>query len=99
PRQPEEPRADVLRRPDRRQACRLRLRVRHRSTLGIYAVATPPPFRRRGVSATPPARAIRDGRARGCATVTLQAAVGSYAEGLYARLGFATAFRSRAFVA
>jgi GNAT superfamily N-acetyltransferase len=64
---------------------------------GIYAVATLPECRKRGVSTALLARAVADARERGCAAVSLQAVQGSYAEAFYRRLGFETAFESPVF--
>lgn len=64
---------------------------------GIYAVATLPAHRRRGVSTTLLRRAIGDARARGCRTIALQVAEGSDAHRLYLSLGFREAFRSPMF--
>jgi len=65
---------------------------------GIYAVATLPEHRRRGVSTALLRRAIEDARARGCRTIALQVAEGSDAHRLYLALGFREAFRSPMFV-
>jgi GNAT superfamily N-acetyltransferase len=67
-------------------------------TLGIYGVATLPSQRKRGTSTALLGHAVREGRARGARTVTLQVQTGSYAESFYANLGFETAFVSRIFV-
>ena len=64
---------------------------------GIYAVATLPEHRRRGVSTALLRRAIDDARARGCQTFALQVAEGSDAHRLYLALGFREAFRSPMF--
>lgn len=58
---------------------------------GIYAVATVPHFQRRGLSTALLARALRDTDR----PLILQAIVGSYAHGFYARLGFAECYRSQ----
>ncbi|MCM2321941.1 MAG: GNAT family N-acetyltransferase [Oligoflexia bacterium] len=64
---------------------------------GIYAVATLPEFRKKGVSATIMSRAIEDARNQGCREITLQVAEGSYAESFYERLGFRTEFKTKVF--
>jgi hypothetical protein len=43
------------------------------------------------------AHVVREGRAQGAETVTLQALTGSYAQSLYEKLGFETAFVSKIF--
>jgi ribosomal protein S18 acetylase RimI-like enzyme len=58
------------------------------STAGIYAVATLPDFRKRGVAATIMAEALSDAKKRGASTITLQVILGSYAEKFYEKLGF-----------
>lgn len=72
--------------------------LRDGSTAGIYAVATAKAYRRRGVSSTLMARAIVDAQTAGCDLVCLSTDAGGYAEGLYARLGFETAFESALWV-
>lgn len=62
--------------------------------VGVYAVATPAAFRRRGVATALLDAALARAADGGCATATLQVAVGSDAERLYARLGFEPAFTS-----
>lgn len=71
--------------------------VRTPGVTGIYAVATLPAFRRRGISAAVLDRARRDALARDHERVILQAVNGSYAETYYAKLGFVTRFISRVF--
>ena len=61
---------------------------------GIYAVATLPAFRRRGLSRALLARAIADARLRRIETVALQTYAGSDAERLYRALGFVPEFDS-----
>lgn len=70
------------------------LTVLEQGTLGIYGVATLPAERKRGTSAALLAHAIREGRAQGAETVTLQVQTGSYAQALYEKLGFESAFVS-----
>lgn len=62
--------------------------------VGIYAVATPAPFRRRGVATALLDAALARAAADGCATAALQVAPGSEAERLYTGLGFEAAFTS-----
>ncbi|MHB8876302.1 MAG: GNAT family N-acetyltransferase [Myxococcaceae bacterium] len=64
---------------------------------GIYAVATLPEFRKRGVSSTLLGRALAVARDRGCECVSLQVMEGSAAHALYDKLGFQTVFRSPLF--
>lgn len=61
---------------------------------GIYAVATLPEYRKKGVSTAILARAISDAKNKKCHTITLQAVTGSYAESFYGRMGFYTSFIS-----
>lgn len=68
-------------------------------TAGIYAVGTAKAFRRRGVSTTMMARAIRDAGAAGCDVVCLSTEAGEYAEALYAKMGFERSFESEMWVA
>lgn len=62
--------------------------------VGIYAVATPVAFRRRGVATALLDAALRRAADRGYRVATLQVAAGSDAERLYSRLGFETRFAS-----
>jgi GNAT superfamily N-acetyltransferase len=62
--------------------------------VGIYAVATPASFRKRGVGTALLSAALEHATERGCATATLQVVAGSYAEALYTKLGFAPRFTS-----
>jgi GNAT superfamily N-acetyltransferase len=64
----------------------------HEGTAGIYAVATLPAVRRRGLSRALLARAIADARGLGCDLVTLQVHRDSDAERLYRHLGFSVDF-------
>lgn len=59
---------------------------------GIYAVATKPEFRKKGISTALMKRAIEDAAKEGCDDITLQVARGSSAEAFYKKLGFETAF-------
>jgi GNAT superfamily N-acetyltransferase len=68
--------------------------LRSPSVSGIYAVATLPAGRSRGISTALLARAVHEERARGAKAIALQAMQGSYAEGFYRRSGFETAFLS-----
>lgn len=72
--------------------------LRDGSTAGIYAVGTAKAYRRRGVSSTLVARAVRDAQTAGCDLVCLSTEAGGYAEGLYAKLGFERAFESALWV-
>ena len=69
--------------------------LRDGSTAGIYAVGTMKAHRRRGISTTLIAHAIRDARAAGCDVVCLSTDTGGYAEALYAKFGFAPVFESQ----
>jgi GNAT superfamily N-acetyltransferase len=59
---------------------------------GIYAVATLPKHRKKGVSATIMKQAIADARVRGCSVITLQVKQDSYVEDFYRHLGFKRIF-------
>jgi predicted GNAT family acetyltransferase len=56
--------------------------------VGIFNVATPPAYRRRGYGAAATARALRDGLDDGASWVWLQSTEAGY--GVYETLGFAT---------
>jgi GNAT superfamily N-acetyltransferase len=73
------------------------LTVVERGTLGVYGVATLPAERKRGTGTALLAHVVREGRAEGAGTVTLQVQTGSYAEALYEKLGFEAAFVSTIF--
>lgn len=64
---------------------------------GIYAVATKPEFRKKGISTALMKRAIEDAAKEGCDDITLQVVRGSYAEAFYKKLGFETAFEVEIF--
>lgn len=68
------------------------------ATAGIYAVATLPSQRRRGVSTALIARTITDARTAGCDLICLSTESGGYAQGLYRRLGFEPVFESQLWV-
>lgn len=59
---------------------------------GIYAVATKPEFRKKGISTALMKRAAQDAAREGSEALTLQVVRGSYAEAFYKKLGFVTAF-------
>jgi ribosomal protein S18 acetylase RimI-like enzyme len=73
------------------------LTVLEQRTLGIYGVGTLPAERKRGTSTALLAHVVREGRAQGAETVTLQVQTGSYAQSLYEKLGFESAFVSTIF--
>lgn len=62
---------------------------------GIYAVATLPEFRKRGVSTTVMSHALSEALSP---QITLQVMDGSYAQSLYEKLGFKTAFHTDFFL-
>jgi ribosomal protein S18 acetylase RimI-like enzyme len=64
------------------------LTVRAAGAAGIYAVATRPEHRRKGLSTALLARSQADARAAGLDAVVLQVMAGSYAEAFYRKLGF-----------
>ena len=74
------------------------LSVRDERLVGIYAVATLPEHRRKGVSTALLARAVEDARLLGTELITLQVKTGSYAEGFYRNLGFVESFISPFFI-
>ena len=71
--------------------------VRTGNLAGIYAVATIPNFRKQGVGSSVMSRAISDARSMDSEAITLQVVEGSYAESLYKKLGFKTAFNTSIF--
>jgi ribosomal protein S18 acetylase RimI-like enzyme len=73
------------------------LLVETQGLAGIYAVATLPDYRKRGVGSSLMAQAIAEATQRGTQTITLQVVEGSYAESLYKKLGFKTDFSARIF--
>jgi ribosomal protein S18 acetylase RimI-like enzyme len=73
------------------------LMIVHEGIAGIYAVATPPQFRKNGVSTSILKHAVIEAKKLGCSTITLQVKNGSYAESLYRKLGFKTAFEMQIF--
>jgi ribosomal protein S18 acetylase RimI-like enzyme len=73
------------------------LLVRTGDVAGIYAVATLPEFRKRGVSAALMREAINCSSQHGCNTVTLQVVTNSYAQGFYEKLGFNASFYASIF--
>jgi len=62
--------------------------LRQEGAVGVFDVATPPPFRRRGYAAAVTARAAADGLAAGCSFAWLQSS--PMASGVYQAIGFAT---------
>jgi GNAT superfamily N-acetyltransferase len=68
------------------------LLVRTGDVAGIYAVATLPDFRKRGISSALMREAIKCSSQHGCQTVTLQVVTGSYAQNFYEKLGFSASF-------
>lgn len=71
------------------------LLLRRGEITGIYAVATAPAFRRRGISTALLTRAVSDARAAGAHTVTLQVNGGTPAEDFYRQTGFTEAFATQ----
>jgi GNAT superfamily N-acetyltransferase len=68
------------------------LTVMDGKTAGIYAVATLPDQRKKGVSATIMKQAVCDAKAKGCNLITLQVKQDSYVEDFYRHLGFKRIF-------
>lgn len=73
--------------------------VYHGNTAGIYAVATLPEHRNKGISATLIQRAVNDAISNNVTTITLQTSTDSYAHSFYKKLGFKDAFECGIFEA
>ena len=69
--------------------------VRTPGLSGVYAVATEPEYRRRGVSGAVLERVRRDALECGFPRLVLQALTDSYAERYYVKLGFLARYVSR----
>ncbi len=69
------------------------LLIENEGIYGIYAVATHPKFRKKGVATTTMKKALEDCINGENANLTLQVMTGSYAEKLYENLGFKEDFR------
>ncbi len=72
--------------------------LRDGGTAGIYAVATLKAYRRRGVSSTLIARAVRDAQAAGCDVIGLRTDAHGDARRLFSALGFEPAHESALWV-
>lgn len=66
--------------------------IYHKNIAGIYAVATMPEHRKKGVSTTLIQRAVEDAIKNNMTTITLQTATESYAHSFYRKLGFEDVF-------
>lgn len=66
--------------------------VRSAGVLGVYAVATRPEFRRRGLAGALLERVRTDAACEGSTRIILQAMSGSYAQTYYEKLGFRRAY-------
>jgi GNAT superfamily N-acetyltransferase len=78
---------------ERGRAVSVSLTVRTNALVGLYAVATKPDMRMRGLATQAMSRAIADARTHhGCDLVTLQVVAGTVAERIYNNLGFKQAF-------
>lgn len=66
--------------------------IYNKNIAGIYAVATLPEHRRKGISTTLIQRAVADAIYNNMTTVTLQASTESYAHCLYKNIGFKNMF-------
>lgn len=77
-----------------REAVGTALTVVDGNTAGIYAVATLPAHRKKGISTAIMKQAVSDAIARGCTTITLQVKQDSYVEAFYSHLGFKRIFVS-----
>lgn len=69
------------------------LLVESANACGLYAVATPPEYRRRGLATRLLDGAERLARGRGHAALCLQVYADTYAHGFYARHGFVESYR------
>lgn len=68
------------------------LSIYHKETTGIYAVATLPEHRKKGISTTLIQRAINDAISNNMMIITLQTSTESYSHSFYKNLGFNNAF-------
>jgi len=66
--------------------------IYYKNIAGIYAVATLPEYRKKGISTTLIQRAVNDAIINNITTITLQTATGSYSHSLYKKLGFKDLF-------
>jgi len=66
--------------------------IYHKKTAGIYAVATLPEHRKKGISTTLMQKAIDDAISNNMTTITLQTSTESYAHSFYRNLGFENVF-------
>ena len=66
--------------------------IYHKNIAGIYAVATMPQHRKKGISTTLIQRAVDDAIRNNLTTITLQTSTESYAHSFYKKLGFEDAF-------
>lgn len=66
--------------------------IYHNNIAGIYAVATLPEHRKKGISNTLIQRAVDDAISNNMTTITLQTATESYAHSFYKKLGFEDVF-------
>lgn len=69
----------------------------HQKCAGIYAVATLPEFRKKGISTSVMSHAIENALHTGIDEVTLQVETDSYAHSFYRKLGFNDAFKRRVY--
>jgi len=66
--------------------------IYHKNIAGIYAVATLPEHRKKGISTTLIQRAVDDAITNNMTTITLQTSTESYAHSFYKKLGFEDVF-------
>ena len=71
--------------------------IYHKNIAGIYAVATLPEHRKKGISTTLIQRAVDDAISNNMKTIILQASTESYAHLFYRNLGFENAFECSIF--
>lgn len=66
--------------------------IYYKNIAGIFAVATMPEYRKKGISTTLIQRAVDDAIKNGIAAITLQTVTDSYAHSFYKKLGFEDVF-------
>lgn len=67
--------------------------IYNKNAAGIFAVATLPEHRKKGISTTLMERAVSDATGNNMTTITLQTSTGGYAHSFYKKLGFEDVFK------